>query len=143
MEWGKAAVTRRASSGVPTMETSSFPDTSLQSSHTADLQERIRRRAEEIYYRNGQLPGRDAENWAQAEHEIQLELANDRRRTAIVVNVNGVQYIGEYRRELADGYAPGEFDPGASVAVRLVGDKMFVIRPNGKELETTIVRRVG
>lgn len=109
----------------------------------SDLHERIRERAEEIYFRNGQIPGRDAENWAQAEQEVQLEIENECRRMAIIVSVNGVQYVGEYQRDLSDGYTPGEFDPGAPVAVRLAGDKMFVIRPNGKELETTIVRRTG
>lgn len=34
-----------------------------------DRQEAIRRRAEEIYIRNGRIPGRDNENWAQAEQE--------------------------------------------------------------------------
>ena len=38
-----------------------------------DLQEAIRRRAEEIYIRNGKIPGHDLENWAQAEHEIMRE----------------------------------------------------------------------
>lgn len=125
------------------MKTSSFPDTSSPHSQAGDVHERIRRRAEEIYFRNGQIPGRDAENWAQAEHEIQDETKSGYRRNAIVVSVNGVRYIGEYQQESSDGYTPGEFDPGASVAVRLDGDKMFVIRPNGKELETTIVRRIG
>jgi len=36
----------------------------------ADLHEAIRRRAEEIYVRSGRIPGRDVENWAQAEREI-------------------------------------------------------------------------
>src|ERR1700690_1567258 len=40
-----------------------------------DLHELIRRRAEEIYFRNGRAPGRDKENWAQAEREIAQELA--------------------------------------------------------------------
>ena len=125
------------------MEAESSRDSALQYPTASDLHERIRRRAEEIYFRNGQIRGRDAENWAQAEQEIQLEIGSERRRLAIVVNVNGVQYVGVYQRELSDGYAPGEFATGASVAVRLDGDKMFVIRPNGKELETRIVQRVG
>jgi hypothetical protein len=124
------------------METRSFPDTSKYS-QAPDLHERIRQRAEEIYFRNGRVPGRDSENWAQAEQEIRCEIAAERSRTAVIVKVNGVQYVGEYRRETSEGYAPGEFDPGGSVAVRLDGDRMFVIRPNGKELETTIIERIG
>lgn len=125
------------------MKTSSFPDSSSQYSRPADLHERIRRRAEDIYLRNGKIPDRDSENWAQAEQEIRCEIAAEHSRTAVIVKVDGVQYVGEYRREASEGYAPGEFDPGGSVAVRLDGDRMFVIRPNGKELETTIVGRIG
>ena len=109
-----------------------------------DLHEAIRCRAEEIYIRNGRIPGRDLENWAQAEQEIRREFADrPQRKTAIVVRVDGAEYIGEYNPESCDGYAPGEFGPGASVPVRFHGDKMFVKRPNGKELETTIVKQTG
>ncbi len=104
------------------------------------LREAIRRRAEEIYIRNGKLSGRDAENWAQAEREI-LDEASPRRK-ALIVNVNGVQYVGEYSLDAADGYTPGEFLAGAPVPVRIAGEKMFVIRHNGKELETTIVQKI-
>jgi Protein of unknown function (DUF2934) len=125
------------------MEPNRHPNAPAQYSATADLHERIRQRAEEIYFRNGQIPGRDAENWAQAEQEIQSEIESAGPRMAIVVNVNGVQYVGEYRRELSNGYTPGEFGAGMTIPVRLVGDKMIVTRPNGKELETTIVQRIG
>lgn len=127
------------------MEPSSFPDSySLASSRAIpDLHEAIRRRAEEIYVRNGRIQGRDVENWAQAELEIGREMGRSNRRTAVVVNVNGVQYVGEYRPETCDGYMPGEFSPGASVPVRLDGEKMFVKRPNGKELETRIVQKIS
>jgi hypothetical protein len=108
-----------------------------------DLHEAIRRRAEEIYARNGKLPGRDMENWAQAEAEILQQFSVAARRTAVVVNLEGVQYVGEYNAAFSDGYTPGEFRPGASVPVRIEGDKMFVIRRNGTELKTTIVQRVG
>ncbi len=108
------------------------------------LHEAIRRRAEEIYHRNGRIPGNDLENWTQAEAEIMGELAHRRaRRTAIVIKVNGVQYVGEYNLESAAGYSPGEFSPGESTSVRFDGDRMFVRRPNGTELETTVVEKIG
>jgi hypothetical protein len=107
-----------------------------------DRHEAIRRRAEEIYIRNGRVSGRDVENWAQAEQEILQESAPS-RRTAIIVKVNGTEYVGEYNRASSGGYLPGEFGPGASVPVRFHGDHMFVKRPNGKILETTIVERIG
>lgn len=110
-----------------------------------DRHEAIRRRAEEIYIRNGRIPGRDAENWAQAEQEILQEFPEGSalRRTAIVVRVNGDEYVGQYDPESADGYVPGEFGKGASVPVRFHGAKMLVLRPNGKVLETTIVQKNG
>ena len=103
-----------------------------------DLHDAIRRRAEEIYFETGRIPGRDLQNWAQAEREVQT-----RRRTAIVVKVSGVQYVGEYGSEYSDGYTPGEFAPGEPVPVVIEGDQMFVRRPNGRVLETRIVKTVG
>jgi hypothetical protein len=107
------------------------------------LHEAIRRRAEEIYIRSGRIPGRDVENWAQAEQEIRCEAENSTRRTAVIVKFNGVQYVGEYRAEDADGYVPGEFAPGSSVVVRIYGTRMLVKRPNGKVLATLVVQKIG
>jgi hypothetical protein len=107
-------------------------------------QEAIRLRAEEIYIRNGKIPGRDLQNWAQAEKEILRESAEPQpHRTAIVVKVEGAAYVGEYDPAYCDGYLPGEFGPGVSVPVRFSGDRMYLKRPNGKILETTIVKRIS
>lgn len=109
-----------------------------------DWQEAIRLRAEEIYIRNGKIPGRDLQNWAQAEQEILRESAEPQpRRTAIVVKVNGAAYVGEYDPAYCDGYLPGEFGPAVSVPVRFRGDRMYLKRPNGKILETTIVKKIS
>jgi Protein of unknown function (DUF2934) len=110
-----------------------------------DWHEAIQRRAEEIYIRNGKIPGRDLQNWAQAEQEILHESAEPQpqsRRTAIVVKVDGTAYVGEYDPSFSDGYLPGEFGPGVSVPVRFSGDRMYLKRPNGKILETTIVKKI-
>lgn len=122
------------------MSTSNLTNTSARV--VTDLHETIRRRAEEIYIRNGRIDGRDLENWAQAEHEVMNEIANAPRRTAVVVRANGVQYVGEYKPESSEGYVPGEFGAGMPVPVRFEGEKMFVRRPNGRELETTIVQKI-
>jgi len=108
-----------------------------------DLHEAIRRRAEEIYIENGRVPGRDVENWTQAEREIMERAAKQKQPSAIVLSVNGVQYVGEYLPASSDGYVPGEFGIGSSVTVRFEGDKMFVKRANGKELATRIVRKIS
>jgi hypothetical protein len=107
------------------------------------MQEAIRRRAEEIYIRSGRIPGRDLDNWTQAENEILRETGSLARRTGIVVAVDGVQYVGEYGSESCGGYKPGEFSAGEDIFVRFEGQKMFLKRPNGSELETTIVHKIG
>ena len=84
------------------------------------------------------------QNWVQAEAEVRREWEErTARKAAIVVKVEGVRYVGEYNVADADGYTPGEFAAGEAIPVRLQGDKMYVKRPNGKELETEIVSRTG
>ncbi len=127
-----------------------------------DVHELIRRRAEQIYYRSGGIPGRDDLNWMQAEREIQGERKAQAKQAAdtqndddvlsedaalashhaVIVKVNGVQYVGEYSPEAAGGYRAGDLKSGEPVPVRFSGDKMFVKRPNGCELETTVVKKV-
>lgn len=108
-----------------------------------DLQDAIRERAEEIYIRSGRLPGRDLDNWAQAEEEILRQSAQPTVLRAIVVKVDGTQYFGHYDLDSSDDYVPGEFGNGSAVPVRFHGNKMFVKRPNGKILETTIVKKIN
>jgi|ERR1022692_918952 hypothetical protein len=111
--------------------------------HSPQMQEAIRRRATELYQRGGKVEGRDAENWFQAEAEILRESAPHLVRRAVVVNVEGVVYTGEYDSSSADGYTPGEWKPGDPVPIRLAGDKLYLRRPNGRDLQTTIVKRIG
>ena len=55
-----------------------------------ELQQAIRRRAEEIYERSGRIRGRDVENWIRAEAEIRHELEEDGpHKASIVVKVDG------------------------------------------------------
>ncbi len=109
----------------------------------ADLNEAIGRRAREIYEKSGRIAGRDLDNWVKAEAEILSEQKRSARRSAVVVRVDGVQYVGEYRPASADGYSPGEFAKGDLVPVRFDGSQMFVKRHNGKELATSIVSQGG
>lgn len=106
-------------------------------------QQAIRRRAAELYQLRGQAEGHDLENWCQAEAEILRETATHSVRRAIVVNFDGVVYTGEYESTSADGYTPGEWKSGDPVPVRFVGDKLYLRRRNGRELQTTIVKRIG
>ena len=122
------------------MEASS--EAKIQVPSLTNLQEAIGRRARDIYEKSGKIPGRDLENWIQAEAEILKELQEAASKSAVVVRVNGVQYVGEYQVASADGYIPGEFAKGDLVPVRFDGDHMFVRRPNGKELTTRIVSQL-
>ncbi len=111
--------------------------------NSAQVQEAIRLRAAELFELSGNLEGHDSENWFQAEAEIVRELSTHSVRRAVVVNVKGVVYTGEYEPTSAQGYTPGEWSPGEPVPVRLAGDQLYLRRPNGSELQITIVKRIG
>jgi Protein of unknown function (DUF2934) len=111
--------------------------------YSAGLLKAIRRRAAELYERSGRVEGHDAENWYQAEAEIIRESSNPRARPAVIINVQGVVYTAEYESASAEGYTPGEWKPGESIPIRFAGDKLYLRRPNGRDLETTIVKRLG
>ena len=112
-------------------------------SSSPELQKAIRTRTAELYGQSGSLEGHDIENWRQAEAEILRETAAHGTRRAVVINVEGVVYTGEYELSAADGYEPGEWEPGDRVPVRLRGEKLYLRRPNGRELETRVVKRIG
>jgi len=111
--------------------------------YSPEMQEAIRRRATELYQLAGEAEGHDVQNWCQAEAEILRETAAHSNRPAVVINLEGVVYTGEYDRVAAEGYVPGEWKPGDRVPVRLEGNRLFLRRSNGRELETNIVRRIG
>jgi hypothetical protein len=115
----------------------------MSANYSPEVREAIRRRAIELYERSGEVAGHDSENWYQAEAEILRESVGTPIRRAIVVNIQGVVYTGEYECTSADGYTPGEWTPGDPVPVRLSGDKLYLRRPNGRELQTTVVKRIG
>jgi hypothetical protein len=111
--------------------------------YSPKLLEAIRRRATELYHLSGELEGRDLQNWCQAEAEVLGESGFEAGRRAVVVNLDGVVYTGEYDPDCADGYTPGEWKAGDPVPVRVAGDQLYLRRPNGRELQTTIVKRIG
>ncbi len=111
--------------------------------HPPHLLEAIRRRAAELFRLSGGIAGRDIENWCRAEAEILRESTGQSLRRAIVINLAGVVYTGEYDVSSADGYAPGEWKAGDRIPVRLAGDQLYLRRPNGRELQTTVVKRIG
>jgi Protein of unknown function (DUF2934) len=111
--------------------------------NSPQMQEAIRRRATELFRQSGGLTGHDTDNWCQAEAEILRESCTQAARQAVVVNVEGIVYTGEYDFTHAEGYTPGEWKPGDPVPVRLAGDQLFLRRPNGRELQTTVVKRIG
>jgi Protein of unknown function (DUF2934) len=112
-------------------------------SPSSELQNAIRLRAQQIYEGSGKLHGHDLENWNRAEAEVLHEYDSRAARKAIVINVEGVVYTGEYEAASAGGYKPGEWRAGDAVPVRFLEDKMYIRRRNGQELETSIVKRLG
>jgi hypothetical protein len=108
-----------------------------------ELRTAIRDRAAELYRQSGAVEGHDLDNWRQAEAEIMRETGADFSRAAVVVNVAGVVYTAEYDVATTDGYLPGEWKTGDRVRVRLEGDKLFLRRPNGLELQTIVIKRIG
>jgi hypothetical protein len=112
-------------------------------SRSPQRQEAIRRRATQLYQRSGAVAGHDEENWFRAEAEILREATLHRLRRAVIVNVQGVVYTGEYDCDSADGYTPGEWNAGDPIPVRISGEKLSLRRANGRELQTRIVKRIG
>jgi hypothetical protein len=74
----------------------------------SDLQEATRQSAEEIYVQSGRIPGRDVENWTQAEREIREQAEKGNRRAAILVRVNGSQYVGSIAQTRRTVASPGK-----------------------------------
>ncbi len=111
--------------------------------YSAQIREAIRRRATKLYQQHGEVEGQDVENWCQAEAEILREFSVPLSQSSVVVSVEGVVYTGQYEPASADGYTAGEWKAGDPVPVRLDGDKLYLRRHNGRELKTTIVKRIG
>jgi len=67
-----------------------------------------------------------------------------RNQTAVsyVVELDGIVYVGE-RVERGKGVAASgaEWIIGEPIEVRFEKDKMYLARPNGKELETKVVKK--
>jgi len=104
--------------------------------------EAIRRRARELYEQRGRVAGHELEDWLQAEAEIDGAAAAQ-RKSAVVVKVDGVTYTGEYDPAVSQGYCPGEWSAGERMPVRFEGDRMYLKRKNGSELEARIVKKTG
>lgn len=116
--------------------------TKMSGSYSPQMQDAIRRRATELFQRSGSVPGYDVENWCQAELEILQEQAAHLIRPAVVIKFQGVLYTCEYEPDSADSYTPGEWKPGEPIPLRIAGDRIFLRRHDGSELETTITKRV-
>ncbi len=92
--------------------------------YSPQMREAIRRRATELYQQSGAIEGHDTENWYQAEAEVLRESAPHLVRRAVIVNVQGVVYTGEYDSTAPHGYTPGEWKAGDTVPVRHSGDQL-------------------
>src|SRR5258708_38911795 len=93
--------------------------------YSGETLEAIRRRATKIYLRTGAVEGNDAENFFQAEAEILRESATHPVRRAVIVNIEGGVYTGEYHCNSPDGYTPGEGKLRDSITIRPPRDKLY------------------
>jgi len=119
------------------------------------VEEAIRRRAQELYEQRGRVDGHQVEDWLQAESEVLRRnsapanatpepLPSPTRKSGFVlVRIDGMLYTGEYDLDHAHGYHPGELGPGTPIEVRFEGERMYIKRRNGRELESRIVRKVA
>ena len=60
----------------------------------------------------------------------------------ITVQLGQMTYVGEYRAAFLWSYEPKEWVVNDPIEVRFEKDKMFIKRPNGKELKTKVVKRI-
>ena len=108
-------------------------------SRTPEVENAIRRRAQQLYEQRGRALGHEVEDWLQAESEVLRPADFPPAPAYLQVRLNGVVYTGEYDRNHCGGYVPGEISRNAQVELRFAGEKMFLKRGNGVELETRIV----
>ena len=98
-------------------------------------QQRIHRRAQQLFENHGSIPGHDIEYWLRAEAEIKAE----NKAAFVLVKLNGITYTSQYDPNNCAGYTPGEFHPGDTICVRRDDLNLYLKRPNGAELQTRIV----
>jgi hypothetical protein len=137
---------KSSAEGVPFMPSCVAAPATTGTSQTpsdTELRELIARRARELWEQRGRADGHAEEDWLQAETEVlqarQREAAS--KTCFIVVKFAGSVYTAAYDTEHCEGYRPGELRKGTPVPVRLADDKIYIKRPNGKELEATILKR--
>lgn len=58
---------------------------------------------------------------------------------AITIQVDDTYYAVVYHQKWKWSFNPSEMNAGDKIAVRIDGDNLFVKRPRGKEVKTTIV----
>lgn len=112
-------------------------------SRNPDLEQAIRRRAQELYQQRGCVDGHQLEDWLQAEAEIRARHSSASDFARIALNIGAFRYVGEYNTALSGDYHRGEFKAGDPIHVRFAGDRLFLRRPNGVELEIRIIEKTA
>ena len=110
--------------------------------HKSDPRHAIRPRAQGRQ-EGGEQGELDLEDCNEAEAEVLRESGTCQTRASVVINLEGVVYTGEYDFATSGDYMAGEWQAGDRITVRLAGDRMYLRRPNGRELETQVVKRIG
>ena len=149
------------------METVAETNAAEQSKASSDaVRKKIARRARELYELRGCVDGYALEDWVQAEREVMNQLAKEeaapensnlpadtrapstsgpqlgRKTATIAVRVGTFVYTGEYETNRCTSYKPGTLRKGQPIEIRFDQDKMFIELPDGRELETRIVKKI-
>jgi hypothetical protein len=66
----------------------------------------------------------------------------ERKTAMIAVRVGAFVYTGEYNTSNDAGYIAGDLHKGQPIEIRFDQEKMYIELPDGRELETKIVRKV-
>ncbi len=59
----------------------------------------------------------------------------------ISVQIDDLIYVGQYIAPNKNSYQPGDLTVNDPIEVRFEKDKMILKRPNGKELETKLMKK--
>ena len=65
------------------------------------------------------------------------------REYLISVMVGEMTYVGSYWPRWRWSYEPTDFIVNSEVKVRLTKNEMYILRPDGKELQTKIIKRIA
>lgn len=65
------------------------------------------------------------------------------REYQITIKVGDMTYVGSYWPRWRWSYEPTDFTVNSEIKVRITKTNMYILRPDGKELRTKIIKRIA